>query len=631
MAITKTIEIDVNSSQANKNVNQLTTSLEQNEESVKSLKQQYKEAVLEVQRLADEFGATSQQAAEAAKKAADLKDKIEDANDTIAAFKGEGAFNATAKALGSVASGFSAVEGAITLAGGQSEEFEKVMLRLNGAMALAQGLQGLEDVGRSFSQLKTVAVNALGAIKKAIGATGIGLLVVALGAIYTYWDDIKELVGGVSDKQKQLNKLVDDNLKAEQAKLDSIGGQDNILKLQGKSEKEILQMKIKQTDAVIQATEAQIKQNDITAKAQIAAAKRNKDILKGILDFLSIPFQTVLKTIDMIGSAVGKDFGLAAGFNKLLDKGASLIFDPVAEAQKAEQTRQESLKAIEKLKNDRAGLQLSIQNIDKQAADKAKELRDKQAEEEKKALEEKLAREKQYREDYNKIYQDQQDKELQDAKELREEQLKVLEDAIEAEATAEENRTKKLKEENDKRIADEKTVAEAKLAIQNAGLDNAINGIGVLKGLFEKNKALQKGLLVAESAAGIAKIVINTRAANAAAKLKYALIPGGQALSTAEILMNNIGAGIGIAANVAATAKALSALGGGGASSGGGVGGSEPAPQPTPQFNVVGNTGVNQLAATIGQQQPVQAYVVANQVTSQQALDRNIVNNASLG
>ena len=30
-------------------------------------------------------------------------------------------------------------------------------------------------------------------------------------------------------------------------------------------------------------------------------------------------------------------------------------------------------------------------------------------------------------------------------------------------------------------------------------------------------------------------------------------------------------------------------------------------------------------------QQPVQAFVVANQVTTQQALDRNIVTNASLG
>jgi len=48
-----------------------------------------------------------------------------------------------------------------------------------------------------------------------------------------------------------------------------------------------------------------------------------------------------------------------------------------------------------------------------------------------------------------------------------------------------------------------------------------------------------------------------------------------------------------------------------------------------PQFNVVGQSGVNQLA-TLGQQ-PIQAYVVSGQVTSQQALDRNRLENATLG
>jgi hypothetical protein len=48
----------------------------------------------------------------------------------------------------------------------------------------------------------------------------------------------------------------------------------------------------------------------------------------------------------------------------------------------------------------------------------------------------------------------------------------------------------------------------------------------------------------------------------------------------------------------------------------------------TPQFNVVGNNGINQLAQL--QQQPVQAYVVSGEETSAQALDRNRVQNATL-
>ena len=62
----------------------------------------------------------------------------------------------------------------------------------------------------------------------------------------------------------------------------------------------------------------------------------------------------------------------------------------------------------------------------------------------------------------------------------------------------------------------------------------------------------------------------------------------------------------------------------------GGTGGGAAAPQ----FNVVGNSGVNQLAETMqgrSAQAPIQAYVVAQNVTTAQSLNRNIVSNASLG
>ena len=72
-------------------------------------------------------------------------------------------------------------------------------------------------------------------------------------------------------------------------------------------------------------------------------------------------------------------------------------------------------------------------------------------------------------------------------------------------------------------------------------------------------------------------------------------------------------------------------------SAGGGGGSSVPsapsisASATAPQFNVVGNTGINQIAQTLGSQQPVQAYVVAGNVTTAQSLNRNIINNATLG
>jgi hypothetical protein len=186
-------------------------------------------------------------------------------------------------------------------------------------------------------------------------------------------------------------------------------------------------------------------------------------------------------------------------------------------------------------------------------------------------------------------------------------------------------------ETNNKLLENEKALKDAKLAIQNQSLDNVTAGIGVLKGVFEKNKAIQKGLLIAENAAGIAKIIINTMAGNAKA-VAASPLTGGMPF----VAVNTIGAGIGIAGSIAATAKGLAALGGGSAgggatvpSGGGAMGGASTAPQ----FNVVGASGTNQIAQAIGgqQQQPVQAYVVAGAVTTGQALNRSIISNASMG
>ena len=76
------------------------------------------------------------------------------------------------------------------------------------------------------------------------------------------------------------------------------------------------------------------------------------------------------------------------------------------------------------------------------------------------------------------------------------------------------------------------------------------------------------------------------------------------------------------------TAKSMVGSKGGG----GGMGGAASAPQ-APSFNVVGAAPENQLAQVIGQKEdkPIKAFVVSNDVTNAQALDRNIVEGASIG
>ena len=185
-------------------------------------------------------------------------------------------------------------------------------------------------------------------------------------------------------------------------------------------------------------------------------------------------------------------------------------------------------------------------------------------------------------------------------------------------------------ETNKKIIESDKAVAQAKKDIQDAQIANVEAGIALFKDLAGENNKLQALAIAAENAVGIAKIIISTQAANAAAKLKYAAIPGGLALAAAEITANKISAGIGIAASVAAAAKGIASLkssaplDSGGDLGGGGVGSEAVAPE----FNVVGESGINQLAQL--QQTPTQAFVVSGEVTSAQALDRNRVTNATL-
>ena len=50
-----------------------------------------------------------------------------------------------------------------------------------------------------------------------------------------------------------------------------------------------------------------------------------------------------------------------------------------------------------------------------------------------------------------------------------------------------------------------------------------------------------------------------------------------------------------------------------------------------PQFSTVGTSGTNQIAELLGNQPPLQAFVVSGDVSTAQELDRNIVTSASLG
>ena len=101
------------------------------------------------------------------------------------------------------------------LVGVQSEEAQAAILKVQSALALSQGLDVLQEIPDTFKNIKAVAIDAFNGIKGAIGATGIGLLVVALGTLVTYWDDIKKAVTGATKETEayaEANKSVADTL-----------------------------------------------------------------------------------------------------------------------------------------------------------------------------------------------------------------------------------------------------------------------------------------------------------------------------------------------------------------------------------------------------------------------------------
>jgi hypothetical protein len=330
--------------------------------SVGEMRKAIKDATSDLIVMQEQFGKTSPQAIEAARRIADLKDRINDAREQADLFDPGNKFKAFSNAASQVAAGFSAVQGAMALVGEESDDLQKTLVKVQGAMALSQGLSQIADLGKAYEELKIVAVNAFRAIKTAIGSTGIGLLVIALGAIVAYWDDIKGAVSGVSQEQKKLNKASEDNLKAQKGKLDAISKQENTLKLQGKSEKDILKSKIDQTNQTIKAAEINLKNSIQTQKSQVAAAKRNKEILEGLIAFVSLPLTAVLKGIDLIGQAVGKNFDLYGKFTGGL---AGLVFDPEQTKKDGDASIKAQEDALTELKNQRDGFILSSRDIDK--------------------------------------------------------------------------------------------------------------------------------------------------------------------------------------------------------------------------------------------------------------------------
>lgn len=175
--------------------------------SVKSIREEIKQARQEAVQFAREFGDFSPEAQKAAQRLAKLKDEMEDLNERVAGLNPD-KFQSIATVVGGVASGIQAAQGAMALFGSESEEVQKTLLKVQGAMAFAQGIQSLISMQNALAgvatMIKTQVVTAFATLKGAILATGIGALVVGIGLLIERMNAYEEATQDAADAADRL-------------------------------------------------------------------------------------------------------------------------------------------------------------------------------------------------------------------------------------------------------------------------------------------------------------------------------------------------------------------------------------------------------------------------------------------
>ena len=707
----------------------------------KSLKAQLREAQAEVAALSEKFGATSQAAIQAAKRAAELKDTIGDAKDLTDAFNPDAKFNALSNSIGGVLNGFQAFEGALGLVGVEGEAVQETMLKVQSAMALSQGIQGVFEAKDSFKQLGAVikdaaiklgiltvskeadvvattenivateaqavanvglatstatATTGMKLFRLALISTGIGAIVVAIGLLIANFDKVSAAVmkayewfdklgpkikvlsigllalvsgplalfaGAIYGVVKALEYfgVIDDRetarMKANaKAKTDATEKELNkkiaAEKRKAQAVDENLSFEIRKAQAAGKNTE------EMEEKKLQAALKSGRAILKMQKEKIAA-YEAEIKMLRATGDADSERA-------KKLEKSLSETKKAANEQYKENKKNSDDLTILqitaEKERTDKAVAAA------KERKDKIKQIRDSELEELKRfyfeaeqllkddfkrtiddinrKYDEQVKLAKKYGKDTAILEQARQDeiakathennsKNIITLKNLEIQKLQIKRDSnLQLKvAINEELEAERQAAEHKQKILEAQAVRAQKLEEQSQSfkVKTAQQGLELISNITElfgkKSEKAAKRAFQIQKAASIASALITTyQNATSAYASQFVPIP-----DPSSPVRGGIAAGIAIASGLVNVAKIASQkfeggapAGGGGTPAGGGGGGMVQ----SPNFSIIGSSGVNQLAQL--QQQPVQAYVVSGEVTSQQALDRNRLQNATL-
>jgi hypothetical protein len=506
--------------------------------------------------------------------------------------------------------------------------------------------KGVEDVGGAFAKLgKALLTNPIFLL-----AATIALVAMNFDKLIKLFPSLDQALTGLNDSERALAASTEARAAASQKAYETIKKQDNILKLQGLTEKEILERKIKSVAISIQDRKAQLINAQEQAKIQIETAKRNRQILDGMLHFVTGPIEVIVGMVDLIGNAFGQKFNIR---EQMMDAIGDLLLDSDEQEKKLNEDIEKSKDALLTMEEEFAGYQLSIQAMDKKTSENKNSL----AQNDHKTQKELQEKELKQKEDLAQKELDAAKKQKDLLKQIEEEALterEALAQEIQnirqgAEATEIQNLRdsyftkiaiaekegldflaleEKLAQEEQairekyavKEVELVKMTTEQKMQLAQTGLNGLMNlndlltasGLLNAKQSFKINKALQ----LTQAGIGAVQAVQNVLA-------DPTLIGGTRFIAAAA-------AGVAGAANVAKIAamkfnpgSASSPSGGGGGSMGAvGNGGGGSTSAPALDLSFLNN---QQTKA-----QPIQSYVLATNVTSAQDAQQKILDQSKL-
>jgi hypothetical protein len=660
MAIEKIVKINVNAQEALKELTKLGKQFEEDFEKADNLSAEIgalEDALYEMARAGKsgtkEFDALSAEIGKMKKVIIDTDRTVDGMSQTMAQNLGG--------ALGGVTAAFELGAGAMGAMGVESEKVEEALLKVQSAMAIAQGVQGIREAIPAFNGLKNSIVSAVSGLsnfQKALLATGLGAIVAVVGALAANWDKVTQFLKGTTKEQEAYNEVSNKAVEIATEELNALD------KLQRTLDNENLSRKDKNLAVQkLQEEYPNLLQNIDSEK--VSLDDLNKAIeLNSELVMLNAQMQAIAelrseamkeKIQAATDAQTGQNESFLDGFTSLFAYTNGLGDYVDKEKLAAQRTKEATKEAEDKInvydelensiKSQVTALkeQLGVTDDQSEAEKKLEEQRKKNAEELKArtiAEMEENARLSRDADNFLKEYEERKalEKELKD-KELTEdiERQRALTNEIQASLDAElaieeakvdaaieaDNKKKELAKEE---LLREQALQDAKLSLASESLSAISNLVNTFAGKSEES---QKRAFKITKAMNIAQAVMDTyKGANA--------IFASAAANPSTILFPAqpfITAGIAIASGLANVATIARQEFQGGSSGGGGGGGSAAnavTAMSTPaNFNVVGNTGTNQLADTLGNS-PMKAYVVAGDVTSAQSLERNKIQQSTL-